>query len=598
MAPVVWCLVAAALFGASTPFAGALLDDIDPWFLAGLLYLGAALATLPFSFRGGSSQARWSGRNVRALGGAVFFGGIAGPVLLLFGLQQVSLSAASLWLNLETVATSILALVLFRESIDRTTWLALALITGAGVVLAVPFDPGTTTGALLIAAACVCWGLDNNFTSVIDGWTPTQSTAVKGLVAGGVNLAIGRGDSIWVLRDWEIIGTALVVGALGYGASIVLYIRGAQQLGASRSQLLFATAPFAGVAVAVLLFGESLTWPVVVGGALMAGGLVLLQREQHGHVHRHDAVMHTHRHRHDDGHHDHDHDGVDPRGWHTHEHGHDAVEHEHPHRPDLHHRHVHLLLAGLLALAALVLPSPADAVTPPGVRTRLIVEGEPRPGAELPVRVEVSWPGRPEKFQPGVPKLRVPEEGAVRLGGTGSSFARGRTAWWTDTVVTLPDWDGPWMIGPATLALADARGAAEDVQVAAKRIRPKRNRGLLGRGLGSTVVLLFAGLWMLRLYRRLGETPAAQDRDRRATLVDTCTRAYEAESTVEFLRAAIALRKQLEGDGTAPDEGPDAAALAERLDGVRFGGEEMNRDACRVVLEPLVAAARGSEEDV
>jgi len=592
VAPVVWCLVAAVLFGASTPFAKALLDDLDPWLLAGLLYLGAAAATLPFSFRGGSSEARWSGRNLRALGGAVVFGGIVGPVLLLFGLRHVSASAASLWLNLETVATTLLALLLFRESVDRRTWAALGLITAAGVVLAAPFDVGTATGALLIAAACVCWGLDNNFTAVIDGWTPAQSTAVKGIGAGAVNLAIGWPSAPPLEHDLETWAVAMLVGALGYGASIVLYIRGAQQLGASRSQMIFSTAPFAGVAVAALLFSEPLTWQVYAGGALMAAGLVLLMRDRHGHVHRHEAIVHTHRHRHDDGHHDHDHDGASPRGWHTHEHAHEPLEHEHVHRPDLHHRHVHLLLAGLLALAAVALPAPAEAVTPPGVRTRLIIEGDPRPGGEVPVKVEVSWPGRPEKFNPGVPKLRVPEEGAVRLGGTGSSFQRGRTKWWTDTVVTLPDWDGPWMIGPAVLDLVDARGAPEEVQVAAKRLRQKRATGLLGRGLGSTVVLLFAGLWILRLYRRLGETPGAQDRDRRATLVDTCTRAYEDGSTVELLRAAIELRQLLERAGAAPEDGPDAATLTERLDRVRFGGEEISRDACREVLEPLLGAAR------
>lgn len=592
MAPVVWCLLAAVLFGASTPLAKTLLEQMDPWALAGLLYLGAALATVPFAFRGGSAEARWSRRNLLALGGAVVFGGIAGPVLLLFGLAEVDASSAALWLNLETVATSLLALLLFRESIDRKAWVALVCITGAGVVLALPVEAGTLRGALLIGAACICWGLDNNLTSIIDGWTPAQSTAVKGTVAGTTNLAIASllGGGVSGLEPATLV-TALTVGAVCYGVSLVLYIRGAQQLGASRSQILFSTAPFAGVAVAVILLGDELNSLFIVAGALMAAGIALLHREHHGHRHRHTATVHTHRHRHDDGHHSHDHE-ADVAGWHIHEHEHDDVVHEHAHRPDLHHRHVHLLLAGLLSIATLVVPGPAEAVVPPGVRSRLIVTGTPHPGGEIDVRVEVSWPGRPETFNPGIPKLRVPEEGAVRLGGTGSTFQRGRTRWWTDTTVTLPDWDSPWMIGPAVLDLVDARGAPESLSVASKRLRQKRGGGLLGRGLGSTFVLLFAAFFVLRLYRRLGHTPAAQDRDRRAALVDTCTRSYDMNATVEFLRAALQLRKLLETQGAAPQDGPDAGTLTEQLDRVRFGGEEMGRDACREVLEPLVAAAR------
>jgi hypothetical protein len=468
----------------------------------------------------------------------------------------------------------------------------LVCITGAGVVLALPVEAGTLRGALLIGAACICWGLDNNLTSIIDGWTPAQSTAVKGTVAGTTNLAIASllGGGVSGLEPATLV-TALTVGAVCYGVSLVLYIRGAQQLGASRSQILFSTAPFAGVAVAVILLGDELNSLFIVAGALMAAGIALLHREHHGHRHRHTATVHTHRHRHDDGHHSHDHE-ADVAGWHIHEHEHDDVVHEHAHRPDLHHRHVHLLLAGLLSIATLVVPGPAEAVVPPGVRSRLIVTGTPHPGGEIDVRVEVSWPGRPETFNPGIPKLRVPEEGAVRLGGTGSTFQRGRTRWWTDTTVTLPDWDSPWMIGPAVLDLVDARGAPESLSVASKRLRQKRGGGLLGRGLGSTFILLFAAFFVLRLYRRLGHTPAAQDRDRRAALVDTCTRAYDMNATVEFLRAALQLRKLLETQGAAPQDGPDAGTQTEQLDRVRFGGEEMGRDACREVLEPLVAAAR------
>ncbi len=338
-APVAWCLASAALFGASTPIAKELLAEVDPFSLAGLLYLGAALGVLPLSLRGGSAERRRHRRHVVYLGAAVVFGGIVGPVLLLLGLRHTAAASASLWLNLETVATAAFAWLVFREHLGARTWLAAGCVVGAGVLLAHPFDAGTLSGAALIAGACACWGLDNNATSLIDGYTPAQSTLVKGTVAGVVNLGIGiaMGGSIAT----GAIAPALVVGALAYGVSITLYIRGAQHLGATRSQLVFSTAPLWGIGLAWVGFGEPVQTVQLVALAPMGAGVYLLLTGTHGHEHTHAAVTHSHSHRHDDGHHDHVHKGVP--GWvrHTHEHDHDAVTHSHDHLPDLHHRHEH-----------------------------------------------------------------------------------------------------------------------------------------------------------------------------------------------------------------------------------------------------------------
>ncbi len=340
--PALWCLGAAALFGASTPASKYLLDgQVGPITLAGLLYLGAALATAPFSRSGGAAERRREPTNLRRLAGAVVFGGVLGPVLLLVGLRLAPSASVSLWLNLETTATALLAWALFKESLHRTTWLASVLVVAAGVLLASPDGFSVAPSAVLVALACVCWGLDNNFTAVIDGYTPAQTTFAKGLVAGVFNLAAGL-----LLEDtWpssSSAASALAVGALGYGASITLYIRGAQQLGATRSQLLFSTAPFLGVGVAWLALGEPVL-PVQLGGAaLMVVAIGLLTLHKHGHRHRHEAVVHTHAHRHDDGHHDHTHPDLPADAWHTHEHSHDEVVHEHDHEPDLHHRHEHV----------------------------------------------------------------------------------------------------------------------------------------------------------------------------------------------------------------------------------------------------------------
>ncbi|MFZ5479664.1 MAG: DMT family transporter [Myxococcota bacterium] len=326
--PFLWCLLAAALFGASTPVAKALLDGAGPLALAGLFYLGAAIATAPWALR-----SPWTTKDLGRLVGAVLFGGVAGPVLVLLGLRMAPAGSVALWLNLEAPATALLGWAFFREHVDRRTWLAAALTWGASVLLAGPGGATAWAAAGLVALGCLAWGLDNNLTAVITGYTPAQTTFVKGLVAGGVNLALAAAFG-------EVVpaspGIALVVGMLSYGASIVLYVAGAQQLGATRAQMVFATAPFWGVAIAWT--GEPVLATQLLAGALMAGAIALVHGERHSHAHVHEPEVHTHWHRHDDGHHAHGHDG---EGWHVHEHRHEGITHAHPHRPDLHHRHSH-----------------------------------------------------------------------------------------------------------------------------------------------------------------------------------------------------------------------------------------------------------------
>jgi len=339
--PILWCLSAAGLFGASTPASKLLLDGaVGPLTLAGLLYLGAGLATAPFALSGGAAERRRDPANLRRLAGAVLFGGIIGPVALLIGLRTAPSASVSLWLNLETTATAVLAWAFFRENLSARGWLANGLVVVAGVLLAAPEGFGLAPSALLVLLACICWGLDNNFTATIDGYTPAQTTVVKGLVAGSTNLALGLllEDG---LPDAVFVVAALGVGALAYGASIVLYIRGAQQLGATRSQMLFATAPFLGTAAAWLAVGEPVLLEQIGAAGVLVVALVLLLTGEHGHAHHHHPVVHTHAHRHDDDHHTHTHPGLPPEAWHTHEHGHEALVHTHPHDPDIHHRHRH-----------------------------------------------------------------------------------------------------------------------------------------------------------------------------------------------------------------------------------------------------------------
>ena len=339
---VAMALVSALLFGASTPFSKLLLAQASPFQLAGLLYLGAALGVSPFAIRGRVVQrvVRLDRANRVRLAGAVVLGGMAGPVLLLLGLRLAAAASVSLWLNLELVATAVLGAVLFRDQLTGRAWLGAGLVVAAAALLSWEEHAAGLLPGLLVALACICWGFDNHFTALIDGLTPQETTLWKGLVAGATNLAIGLGLSSWNATAGSTVA-ALVLGALAYGASIVLYIAAAQNIGATRGQLVFSAAPFFGVLLAVVVLGEPYGALQVAATALLVLGLLVLMREGHAHRHRHPAQEHEHWHRHNDGHHLHQHPGLPAWLGHVHRHRHDAVEHEHPHVSDVHHRHKH-----------------------------------------------------------------------------------------------------------------------------------------------------------------------------------------------------------------------------------------------------------------
>lgn len=339
-------LLAAALFGAATPASKALLAELPPEPMAGLFYLGAAAGLFPFVLVAARRERHFGWprdrTNRRRLLGAILFGGVLGPLLLLWGLERTSAASGAMLLNLETPATALLALVLFREHLGRLAWIANAGLVLAGLLLSFGGGRPALIGGLLVALATVAWGLDNNLTALIDGITPTQSTFWKGLVAGSFNLAlafvVAPAGALTPSLAW--LG-ALSIGVLGYGLSIVLYISAAQSLGAARSQMVFATAPFWGVVLAVVGLGETLGAREAAAIAVIMLALALLFLEQHAHPHVHEAQTHTHAHRHDDGHHDHTHPGLDPSTYHSHEHTHARLVHDHAHLPDIHHRHSH-----------------------------------------------------------------------------------------------------------------------------------------------------------------------------------------------------------------------------------------------------------------
>jgi drug/metabolite transporter (DMT)-like permease len=334
------CLLAALLFGATTPATKGLSERVDPQVLAALLYLGVALGALPWAVRGWRVIPRLPAGQVLKIGLACVAGGAIAPVLLMMALSRAPAASTSLWLTLETVWTALLAWFAFREHADRPTIVAVILVTAAGALLASPDHMSAGVPALLIAIACLCWGLDNNLTATIDRVTPGQLALAKATVAITINFGVAglRGAPLPSASD---AAEAITIGIVGYGVSLMLYIRGSQKLGASRAQMIFALAPFVGAMGAWLVLGEAAT-PLQFGAlGLMVVAWVVLQRGHHAHEHHHDAVEHTHAHRHDDGHHDHVHADLPAAASHTHVHEHGMLEHSHPHLPDLHHRHGH-----------------------------------------------------------------------------------------------------------------------------------------------------------------------------------------------------------------------------------------------------------------
>lgn len=338
---ILLAVCSAALFGAATPASKLLLRDLTPLQLAGLLYLGAALAVAVVGSLRRDPQAMRSDAASRwRLAGAVVAGGLVAPVLVLSSLNLASATEVSLLLNLEMAATAVLGATIFAEPLGRRGWLGVAGIVAAGALLCGGGGWPGTAAALLVAAACACWGLDNHLTALIDGMTPARSTLWKGAIAGSVNLGLGLALAPFA-GSAAVLAAALAVGALSYGASIALYIRAAQQLGAVRAQAVFASAPFLGAGLAWLLLGETLGALTLAAAALLAGSVILVFSAAHAHLHRHAATEHVHHHRHDDGHHLHTHPGLPPSARHTHRHAHEPLLHAHPHWPDLHHRHDH-----------------------------------------------------------------------------------------------------------------------------------------------------------------------------------------------------------------------------------------------------------------
>jgi drug/metabolite transporter (DMT)-like permease len=311
--------------------------------VAGLLYLGAGLGLAAYrALKGGAreaEEAQLRRADLPWLALAIGMGGVLGPVLLMLGLSLTTASTSALLLNLEGLATMGIAWLVYRENVDRRLLFgAFAILAGAALLSWEGQGLTLSPGALLVAGACLAWGVDNNVTRQISAVDPVVIAMLKGLVAGSVNVGIALLAGA-ALPSASIIAAAGLVGLLGIGVSLVMFILALRHLGTARTGAYYSLAPFIGALLAITALGEPVTTPLLIAGALMGLGLWLHLSERHEHEHAHEALEHEHSHRHDE-HHRHRHDGpvTEP---HSHPHRHEPLRHRHPHYPDGHHRHGH-----------------------------------------------------------------------------------------------------------------------------------------------------------------------------------------------------------------------------------------------------------------
>ena len=337
-------LLAAALFGISTPLVQRFGVGLGAFSTAALLYAGAAVAGA-VSRQRIEREARVLRSDLPRLLAMAGFGAVIGPVALAWGLQHTSGTSASLMLTLEALFTALLAWRMYRETLDGRVWAAMALLLAGGMLLVL--DQGLRAdasgaqlwGLLAVLLATAAWGVDNTLSRALAERDPGQVVLLKAALGAAATtlLAIAFGEPL------PPLGAALAllaVGASGYGLSLRFYLLAQRAFGAARTGSVFAFAPFIGAALALALGDRSASAMMAVGSALMLAGVVLHLAESHGHAHSHEALDHEHAHRHDDGHHSHAHVPM-PAGAHSHPHQHEPLRHAHPHVPDAHHGHRH-----------------------------------------------------------------------------------------------------------------------------------------------------------------------------------------------------------------------------------------------------------------
>lgn len=338
-------ILAAALFGISSPVSKLLLVEIPSTLLASLLYLGAGVGMLVINLvkrlsKREQIEAKMTKKEMPYIIGMIVLD-IVAPVCLMIGLSMTTSANASLLNNFEIVATSLIALLIFKEAIGNRMWIAISLITLSSIILSVEDfqNISFTIGSIFVLFACICWGFENNCTRMLSLKDPLQIVIVKGFGSGAGSLIIAL-----ALKQYSTnllyVFIALLLGFVAYGLSIYFYIFAQRELGAARTSAYYAVAPFIGVLLSIVIFRQQITISFIIALVIMIIGAYLAGVEHHRHVHLHEETTREHRHNHSDNHHTHIHD-YKVEGEHSHTHTHEKIEHIHKHTPDMHHSHSH-----------------------------------------------------------------------------------------------------------------------------------------------------------------------------------------------------------------------------------------------------------------
>lgn len=342
---IAYAVLAAALFGMSAPFSKLLLSEVPPLMMSSLVYLGAGLGMLIADFvksmtKSKIIEARLEKKELPYILAMIVLD-IAAPISLMLGLTMTTAANAALLINFEIVATSVIALIVFKEAVGKRLWLSIALITVASVILSTNDIRNFSfpAGSIFVLLSCVFWGLENNCTRKLSIKDPLQVVIIKGLGSGTGALIIAAyaNEIIW---NAAFIVPALLLGFFAYGLSIFFYVTAQRSLGAARTSAYYAVAPFIGVLLSFFLFDEPITVTFVIASLIMVAGTYFAVAERHEHQHTHHVCEHEHRHNHYDGHHNHIHES-DIKKEHSHFHIHGEILHAHGHTPDTHHLHQH-----------------------------------------------------------------------------------------------------------------------------------------------------------------------------------------------------------------------------------------------------------------
>jgi len=327
---ILFAFLAALFYATNVPISKILLNTIGPTTMAALLYLGAGIGIgiLSLINRKDSMKSEHLTKDDLPYVMGMIILDIAAPIFLMFGISYSSAANVSLLGNFEIVATTLIALFIFKESVSKRLWTAIALITLSSILLSFEgidsFD--FSFGSLLVLAATVCWGLENNCTKNISSKSTYEIVMLKGIFSGFGSLIITlvKGETI---PGIVYIISALLLGFVAYGLSIFLYVRAQSVIGAAKTSAYYAVAPFIGSFLSFVFLREPLSWIYLAALIVMIAGSVLvvmdtlikhhIHEHQHTFTHTHDGFTHTH------------------EVVHSHEHNHYLTEGKHGHRHNI-----------------------------------------------------------------------------------------------------------------------------------------------------------------------------------------------------------------------------------------------------------------------